>query len=187
MRMSSDERKYNMKVKYLKRRQIENYILDDDALFTVINKLGNNILSRKEDLVKLLFQISQNQFEQTIADYFVSKNSQNIHPPPVDVKKNQSSEDALYQAFKKKEFRLADLIKSIPQEVQKIRNKLAPNWHSDWIIYCNGRNVLREFIYAHGLGISFENIRYMVSLIWDRGQLPTDLHQILREIDAEDL
>lgn len=178
-----DESKYNKRIKYLRRRQIENYILDDDALFEVYKKIDEMMFKSKAELMQKLFAISEEQFEQTVADYYIFKNPKDINPPEVKLKHKENAEAALAQAFSIKQARIQDAISNLYSQVSCIRTTLQNQWKENWLIYCNGRNVLTAFSNKYGNGKSFEDIRDMVSLIWDTKKvLPQDLLAIIREV-----
>lgn len=181
--ITKDEAKYNNRVKYLKRRQIENYILDDDALFEVSKKLDKAKFSTKDELIQKLFEISENQLEQTIVDYYIFRHPKDINPPEVKLKEKETAENALTNAYAIKESRIKDSLSKISSEVSVIRSKLQNEWKQNWKVYCNGREVLREFADKYGSGKSFEDIRDMVSVIWDtKKALPSDLNNIINGI-----
>ncbi len=167
----------------MKRRQIENYILDDDALFEAYKKIDETKFKSKAELMQQLFAISEEQFEQTVADYYIFKNPKDINPPEVKLKHKEYAEVALAQAFSIKQARIQDAISNLDSQVSCIRTTLKNHWKENWLIYCNGRNVLTSFSNKYGNGKSFEDIRDMVSLIWDTKKvLPQDLDAIIREV-----
>jgi predicted ATP-dependent endonuclease of OLD family len=181
--IAKDEAKYQNRVRYLKRRQIENYILDDEALFEVMKKIDEKSFASKDELIEALFKISELQFEQTVADYYVFKNPKDIHAPEVKVKDGETAETALGNAFAVKVSRMKDAISKLNSEVSSIRAELKKEWKETWKAYCSGRDVLRSLASKYGKGKSFEDIRDMVSVIWDvKKTLPQDLHTIINEI-----
>lgn len=178
-----DASKYGDRVKFLKRRQIENYILDDDGLFDVIKKIGIDGFAYKSDLLNKLYEISVELFEHTLVDYYLYKNSKNIHPPRLSLNNNEKAEDGLEQMLKLRSDRFEESKRTLRTEISRIRLDLSNNWKENWIIYCNGKEVLRRFLNIFHSNKSFEDLRTMVSIIWDSKQyLPKDIEKIMKEI-----
>lgn len=181
--ITSMKSKYKNKIKFLSRRHIENFILDSDELFEIYQKYGNGKFLTKDELINELFSISQNQLEQTIADYYIYKHGENTNPPRIHLKTNETAEEGLNSILQIKETRLKKSISDIPQDITSIRTDLSKNWNSKWLTYCSGKNVLRQFSEKEFSSKSLEDIRDLVSTKWDeRKQLPKELDQILREI-----
>jgi hypothetical protein len=178
-----EESKYNNRVCYLKRRKIENYILDDDALYEVINKTDKSSFKTKYELIKKLFEIATEQIEQTIVDCYVFRSTRDVNLPEMRLKKGERAESGLRDAFNTKESRLKNSINRLDEEIPKFRAKIKENWNDTWLTYCDGSNVLKQFSDRYGAGKSFEDIRDMVSIIWDtKGILPKELDDLVRKI-----
>ena len=182
--ITKEERKYNNRIYYLKRRQIENYILDDDALFEAHKKTKNSSFKSKRELLDGLFKIATEQLEQTIVDYYLFPNTRDVNLPEIRLKKGEGAEDGLKKALSTKEGRLMDSMSKLNNEMTRIRTKLEENWNDHaWLVYCDGSDVLKQFSNQYGAGKSFEDLRDMVSVIWDtKGVLPKDLDDIIKRI-----
>ena len=181
--ISEKDSKYHSKIKYLKRRHIENYILDSDEFYEIYRKYGTGTYTSKEDFVAHLLDISKDQLEQTITDCFLARHQGNTYPPKIVVQNSQSSEDALRNAFTTTENRLQTHIASIPTNVAAIRTELDGDWPNVWLKYASGKNILiavgnKDFSPRK----TMENIRELVSAKWDETQLPQELLDILQEI-----
>lgn len=181
--ITSQETKYHDKVKFLRRRHIENYILDSDEFFEIYQKHGDGQFSTKDDLVKEIYRISELQQEQTIADYYLSKHGENANPPQVSLTSGETAEKGLTNVLKTKEGRLTNTINKIPNDVSAIRTVLQTNWKNDWLIYSSGKNILKAFTASHISNKSMEDIRDLVSVKWDEKKyLPNDIDTILKQI-----
>lgn len=181
--ISAKESQYHDKIKYLKRRHIENYILDSDKFYEIYEKFGTGTYTSKVDFVAHLLDISKNQLEQTITDCFLARHPGNTYPPKISVNDSQSSEDALNDAFTKTETRLQTHISNIPTKVSSIRTELRSNWDDTWLQHASGKNILTEVgRQDFSQGKTMENIRELVSIKWDESQLPQELLDILQEI-----
>jgi predicted ATPase len=179
----SEEQKYNNKIKFLKRRHMENYVLDSAELYEVYQKYGDGSISSKQDFVNKLKSISLTQFEQTIADCFLFKYTSNTNPPQVILKTSEKAEDAIVTAFTLKRDRLNSYIQNVANEIQTLRTNLSGKWDNDWLKLCSGKNVLSLLSEKHFTNKSMSDIRDLVSTKWDdKKQLPSELDQILKEI-----
>jgi AAA15 family ATPase/GTPase len=181
--ISTEESKYKGRIKFLKRRQIENYILDADALYPIIMKIGIHSYSTKEELTKGLFEISNELFKQTVVDYFLYENTRDIHPPRIKLNVAESAEQGLERIFDIRLERLSDSKDKINAQVSSIKKQLSTTWKDSWLRYCDGREVLRKFLRVNAPKKSFEDLRDMVSLSWDlTHSLPKDIEMIINEI-----
>ncbi len=168
---------------FLRRRAIENYILDDVALFDVIKKIGIPSFTTKDQIVDKLFELSEEQFEQTVADYFLYRNIKDIHPPKVILETKESAEAGLERIFQVRIERLSSNKDKISSELASIRNELLGVWKNGWLVYCDGREILGKFLNLHHSHKSFEDLRDMVSIIWDNKRfLPKDIEKIMIDI-----
>ena len=86
------EQKYQNKVKFLKRRCIENYILDSNELFEVYTKHGNKKIKTYDEMMSTIKLIVDSHFEQTVDDYYEEKKSKNKNYDHVTVAKNENAE-----------------------------------------------------------------------------------------------
>lgn len=181
--ISAKESQYHDKIKYLKRRHIENYILDSDEFYEIYEKSGTGTYTSKDDFIAHLLDISKKQLEQTVTDCFLARYPGNTYPPKIVVKNSQSSEDALNDAFTTTETRLKTHITDIPSKVSTIRSELQSDWDNTWLQYASGKNILSE-VGKHDFsqGKTMENIRELVSVKWDEKQLPQELLDILKKI-----
>lgn len=183
--ISSQDAKYNHKVRFLKRRHIENYILDSDELFEIYKKFGDGQYGSKEELLAELYRISQEQLQQTIVDYYMYKHSENTNPPRITLQNGNTAEHGLSEILKTKESRLQNTIEKIPSDVSEIKSKLETNWQDNWLIYSSGKNILKAFTHSHISSKTMDDVRDLVSIKWDeKKQLPNEIQEILKEIST---
>lgn len=184
--LQSQEQKYHYKIKFLKRRIIENYILDSDELFEIYQKYGNHEISTKKELVEKIKEIATEQFEQTLADYYVEKNNKNINFDQIKLKQNETANDGINHVFKLKQERLQSSIDTISEKLNGLRVELNGKWETDWIMYCNGKEILKKLgstVFPQNR--TFEELRDLVSISWDiKQKLPDDIDKILKEISV---
>lgn len=182
----AQEQKYQHKIKFLKRRIIENYILDSDELFEIYQKYGNHEITSKNELLKKIKEIATEQFEQTLADYYVEKNNKDINFDHIKLKQNQSASDGIKNVLTVKQERLQSSIDVVSEKLDSLRVELHEKWDADWIVFCNGKEVLKKFgssLFPQNR--SLEELRDMVSISWDlKKKLPQDIANILKEISV---
>jgi AAA15 family ATPase/GTPase len=120
--IEQQERKYNKKIYFLRRRNIENYILDSDELFEIYQKYGNNEIKTKTEMLDYLKKIADEQFEQVIVDYYNFKNTRDVNPPELKLTSKENAEDGLNRIYQIKEERIKTSKSKISSEILEIRN-----------------------------------------------------------------
>lgn len=182
-KITSLESKYSNKIKYLKRRHIENYILDSDELFTIYDKQETKKYDSKEKMLDQLFKISELQFEKTLAEYYLAKNPGNTYPDAVKFQPNKTAEDMVNDTFSKTHSRLTIKIQNIGADISALRTELKSDWKNKWMIYASGKDILTIFGNTEfSPGKSVDDLRELVSAKWDENKnLPSDIKDILKE------
>lgn len=182
--IEAQERKYNKKVRFLRRHNIENYILDSDELFEIYQKYGNNEIKTKDAMLEQIKKIADEQFEQIVMNYYNFKNTRDINPPDLKLSQNENAESGLNRIYQIKEDRIKRSKSNISSEIQAIRNKLKTNWQTEWIQYCDGKEILIIFAQKYLSNTkNLDEVRNLVSAMWDaKNILPHDLTSILNDI-----
>jgi hypothetical protein len=62
------------------------------------------------------------------------------------LKKGKNAENGLNNVFGTKEARMKNSIAKLNDEISQIRTKLNGGWSDTWMVYCNGRDVLKQFL-----------------------------------------
>lgn len=184
--VASQEQQYQNKIKFLRRRAIENYMLDSDELFQIYQKYGNGNLSTKEQMIEKLRHISTTQFEQTLSDYYVAKNNRDINFDHVQLNTNEDAEAGINRVLKVKKERLQSSTDEISSKLSDLKNELNEKWTNNWIVFCDGKSVLREF--GNKFFQPSKKIRELIELVstqWDvKQKLPQDIENIIEEISV---
>lgn len=186
--IENQERKYGKKIRFLKRHNIENYMLDSEELFDIYQKYGNHEVKLKKDMLNCLKKIADQQFEQTVVDYYNFKNTRDVNTPELELQPQESAEDGLNRIYQIREDRIKTSKSKITTEISEIRNKLKSNWDITWIDYCDGKEVLKKFAQTYLLSKNtLDEIRDLISAMWDaKNTLPVDLKQIIIDISNHD-
>ena len=181
------EKRHNGKVHVWRKREIENYLLDETVILEIINtwqslkKKSGVVLNSMEQVLAKLCCAAEKTKKEVIARAIEN----NLHNLSARIRLEPNAlEDSLKKALERRELSV-DLESEAKQSelIGRIQTSINVTWNSSWREICLGKETLKSFIEDNFEGsantlypIFVENICKKMA---EKGRIPEEISQVL--------
>ena len=171
------------------RYHIENYLLDDVAIYHVLADDWDipNTFGSASDVRLQLRRIADERKPEVLARHLEARVNPTLRqrvilnvPEGVEGSLLKAAESRLQRTVELFE---ADAVKRLYLEVS---SEIEAQWDADWKKLCVGRDVLTRFHKDHVKGLDYEVFRNKVARkIWDLGRVPKPIEKVMTTVTAD--
>lgn len=172
---------------------IENYLLNPEIIYDVLNSAGfNNKFNSIEDVENSLKSWAYDCIPKLIVDNFQDYlNSKIVSKINIGINPN---EDDIAAAFRKNILHNLEKLQGLERdfqesffqsEISQIKNELEKKFNESWENECIGRKVLKKLT-SQLPGLNYEVLKNLIiSKMVERGYKPQGMHKVLHQIYPE--